>query len=197
MSNYTKIEHGHNAFKDMNYLGSTKTSIDCTGKLAFFTKWFLRLPLKGWPRWLANDLYMWPAAIKCSCAFYNAAHLWADFIWEMTTWSHCHMMKKWNYIHPVWTHDYYFQLICINIVYLLNLLFHLFKWIHMILWLCPNSPTAHWFDSPLVRQPIGPTAHCFDSPLVRQPIGSTTNIWLTTSFAQLNATPNIQRQWHK
>ena len=24
MSNYTKIEHGHNAFKDMNYLGSTK-----------------------------------------------------------------------------------------------------------------------------------------------------------------------------
>ena len=31
-------------------------------------------------------------------------------------------------------------------------------------------PTAHYSDSPLLRQPIIPTAHCSDSSFLRQPI---------------------------
>ena len=87
----------------------------------------------------------------------------------------CFTLGRWNWEDILEHMITIFQLICINIVYLLNLLFHLFKWIHMILWLCPNSPTAHWFDSPLVRQPIASTAHWSDSPLLRQPIGPTTH----------------------
>ena len=32
-------------------------------------------------------------------------------------------------------------------------------------WDVTNIPTAHWFDSPLVRQPTGPTAYWSDNRL--------------------------------
>ena len=58
-------------------------------------------------------------------------------------------------------------------------------------------PTAHWSDSPLVRQPIGPTARWSDRPLVRQPGDSDSPLVRqpVDPTVRWSDSPLVHRQW--